>query len=61
MTFIAPKIIGGRDAITPVEGAGIRSIKDALLLSNIKVTKFDDDILIEGYIEGKDKNVHRDY
>lgn len=54
MTFIAPKIIGGKDAITPVEGAGKKTMKEALQLSNIKVTNFHDDILIEGYIEGKD-------
>lgn len=54
MTFIAPKIIGGKDAITPVEGAGKETMKEALELSKIKLTRFDDDILIEGYIEGKD-------
>ena len=54
MTFIAPKILGGRDAITPVEGVGKQTVQEAIQLSNIKLTNFGQDILIEGYIEGKD-------
>lgn len=47
LVFIAPKIIGGRNAKTAVEGSGIRNIKDALGLKNISVRKFKKDILIE--------------
>ncbi len=50
MFFVSPKIIGGRDAITPVEGEGAEFIKDSINLKNIRVERFDDDILIEGYI-----------
>ena len=49
--FIAPKIIGGRDALTPVEGSGIKSMRNAVGLKNIKITRFDDDIMVEGYIK----------
>jgi diaminohydroxyphosphoribosylaminopyrimidine deaminase/5-amino-6-(5-phosphoribosylamino)uracil reductase len=52
MTFIAPKIIGGKDAKTPVEGVGIELMQDALKLRDISITRFDDDFLIEGYVEG---------
>lgn len=52
MVFIAPKIIGGRDAKTPVEGEGIKLMKNALKLEDIGITKFDEDILIEGYLKG---------
>ena len=45
--FIAPKIIGGRTAITPVEGEGIKNMTEALLLNNVRVRKFEDDILVE--------------
>ena len=45
--FIAPKIIGGKNAITSVEGAGIKMIKDAAELKNIKLRKIGPDILIE--------------
>ncbi|MBM7615661.1 bifunctional diaminohydroxyphosphoribosylaminopyrimidine deaminase/5-amino-6-(5-phosphoribosylamino)uracil reductase RibD [Alkaliphilus hydrothermalis] len=54
MSFIAPKIIGGRDAITPVEGEGINKVADAIELNNITHRSFQQDLLIEGYIEGKD-------
>jgi diaminohydroxyphosphoribosylaminopyrimidine deaminase / 5-amino-6-(5-phosphoribosylamino)uracil reductase len=49
MFFIAPKIIGGVMAPTPVEGGGREFIKDAILLKNITVKKFAEDLLIEGY------------
>lgn len=48
--FIAPKLIGGEDARTPVEGEGIRYMKDAILLGKTGFHKFGDDIMIEGYI-----------
>ncbi len=51
LVFIAPKIIGGRDAKTAVEGNGIEEIKDALRLKNISVKKFKEDILIEAYTQ----------
>ncbi|MDP4094611.1 MAG: bifunctional diaminohydroxyphosphoribosylaminopyrimidine deaminase/5-amino-6-(5-phosphoribosylamino)uracil reductase RibD [Bacillota bacterium] len=50
MMFIAPKIIGGRSAVTPVEGEGIKLMKDAVRLKDVEVKRFDDDILIEGRI-----------
>ena len=45
--FIAPKIIGGKAAITPVEGSGIRKMGEALMLKDVKIRKFAKDILIE--------------
>ncbi|HEX9061157.1 MAG TPA: bifunctional diaminohydroxyphosphoribosylaminopyrimidine deaminase/5-amino-6-(5-phosphoribosylamino)uracil reductase RibD [Clostridia bacterium] len=49
-TFIAPKIIGGCNALTPVEGAGRKLMSEAYKLRDVSVTKFKDDILVEGYI-----------
>ena len=49
LVFIAPKIIGGRDAKTAVEGSGTALIKDAFCLKNISVKRFKKDILIEAY------------
>ncbi len=46
--FISPKIIGGKDAITSVEGSGVDKISQAASLKNIKYKKFDKDLLIEG-------------
>ncbi|MFA6141702.1 MAG: bifunctional diaminohydroxyphosphoribosylaminopyrimidine deaminase/5-amino-6-(5-phosphoribosylamino)uracil reductase RibD [Candidatus Omnitrophota bacterium] len=45
--FIAPKIIGGRDAVTSVEGVGAGRIADAVTLKNIKIRRFKNDILLE--------------
>jgi diaminohydroxyphosphoribosylaminopyrimidine deaminase/5-amino-6-(5-phosphoribosylamino)uracil reductase len=45
--FIAPKIVGGRNAVTSVEGSGVSKVKDAVQLRNIKIRRFDKDILIE--------------
>lgn len=53
MIFIAPKIIGGRAAKTPVEGEGIGMMRDALRLEEVSVSRFEDDLLIEGYIGKK--------
>ena len=47
LIFIAPKIIGGRDAKTAVEGSGVENIKDAFGLKNMSVKRFKEDILIE--------------
>jgi diaminohydroxyphosphoribosylaminopyrimidine deaminase / 5-amino-6-(5-phosphoribosylamino)uracil reductase len=47
--FIAPKIIGGRDAKTPFGGNGRQWMKDAEVLKNIRTYGFGDDIMIEGY------------
>ena len=51
LVFIAPKIIGGRDAKTAVEGNGIEKIKDALCLQNMSVRRFKEDMLIEAYTQ----------
>ena len=51
MFFIAPKIIGGKDALTPVEGYGIKDMKKAVSLKEVGITRFDDDIMVEGYIK----------
>ena len=48
--FIAPKIVGGREAPTPVGGRGITQLKDALPLKSMEIQRFDEDILITGYL-----------
>jgi diaminohydroxyphosphoribosylaminopyrimidine deaminase/5-amino-6-(5-phosphoribosylamino)uracil reductase len=54
LTIISPRIIGGRNAATPVEGSGFRKLNEGILLDDIQVSKLNGDILIEGY-------VHRDH
>ena len=49
--YIAPKLIGGREAKTPIEGVGFSRMKDAVLLKNVMFSKLGDDYLIEGEVE----------
>ena len=49
--FVAPKIIGGRDAITPVEGFGVETMEEAIVLERMTPTPVDEDILIEAYVK----------
>ncbi len=50
MWFVAPKIIGGRDAVTAVEGEGVASLDEAVLLERMEVQSLGDDLLIEAYV-----------
>ncbi|PKM51189.1 MAG: riboflavin biosynthesis protein RibD [Firmicutes bacterium HGW-Firmicutes-7] len=50
VTFIAPKIFGGRDALTSFEGEGIEKTEDAILLKKTAIYHFDEDIMIESYL-----------
>mgnify|MGYP000565218424 FL=1 len=52
--FIAPKIIGGKEAKTPVAGTGILNLQEALTLKDIQIEKLEEDILIIGRVD-KDK------
>lgn len=49
--FIAPKIIGGKEAKTPVEGCGFAEMKDAIVLSEVETERVGQDILIHGLIQ----------
>ena len=53
--YIAPKLIGGSEALGPVGGVGIEHLNDALRLRDTEVVTLGDDILFSGYV-----NVHRD-
>ncbi len=49
LAFIAPKIIGGKAAPTPVGGEGAPSLAQALTLKRVAVERFGPDVLISGY------------
>jgi diaminohydroxyphosphoribosylaminopyrimidine deaminase/5-amino-6-(5-phosphoribosylamino)uracil reductase len=51
ITFISPKIFGGTSSKTPVGGQGVEHVKDSILLTDTKVTRFNEDIMIEGYLK----------
>jgi len=48
--FIAPRIVGGRCAPTPVGGEGIDRIGEAVKVSRMTARRFGEDILVEGYL-----------
>ncbi|AFZ03698.1 diaminohydroxyphosphoribosylaminopyrimidine deaminase [Calothrix sp. PCC 6303] len=50
LAFIAPKIIGGDHAPTPVGNLGLTSMNEALTLENIDTRLIGSDLLIEGYL-----------
>jgi len=49
--FIAPKIVGGKDAITPVEGLGVAAMDDAIALGDMQARPIGEDLLIEAYVK----------
>lgn len=49
--FVAPKLIGGADALSPVEGTGIQKMKDAIKLKDTECRMIEKDILITGRVE----------
>jgi diaminohydroxyphosphoribosylaminopyrimidine deaminase/5-amino-6-(5-phosphoribosylamino)uracil reductase len=48
--FYAPKILGGDDGIPICRGPGPQRMKDCIQVKNIRVHRFGDDVMIEGYI-----------
>ena len=51
MAFIAPKIICGKSAPSPVGDLNLSKMTDALELTEIAIKAIDSDILIEGYLQ----------
>lgn len=47
---VAAKLIGGKEAPTPVEGDGVAAIGDALDLRDVRVERLGSDVLVEGYV-----------
>ena len=55
--YIAPKLFGGMEAKTPVEGAGFASPPEGIHLKTQSISHLGDDILIESEVI---KDVHGD-
>ncbi len=49
--YYAPKLLGGDDALPAVGGRGIRAMRDALAVKNVRHQQFGDDFAIEGYLK----------
>jgi diaminohydroxyphosphoribosylaminopyrimidine deaminase/5-amino-6-(5-phosphoribosylamino)uracil reductase len=46
--FIAPKLVGGRGALSPVGGAGIANLDEALALAELHLEQLGPDVLVRG-------------
>lgn len=47
--FMAPKILGGEDGIPMAAGPGVKRMEECLVLKDIRIRRFADDILVIGY------------
>jgi diaminohydroxyphosphoribosylaminopyrimidine deaminase/5-amino-6-(5-phosphoribosylamino)uracil reductase len=52
--YVAPRLIGGREALGPVGGPGVERLADAIPLRELDATRLGTDLLITGYVD-----VHR--
>jgi len=55
LCFVAPIIVGGAEAPTPVGGEGIDRMVDAVRLQDVEIKMYGDDVLIEGYTPKEQK------
>ena len=51
VAFVAPIIIGGREAKTAVGGSGSSKVVDSLKLKRTKVEKLGEDLMVSGYVK----------
>lgn len=49
--FYAPKVLGGDDGVPICSGPGAELMSQSVAIKDISVHRFDDDVLIEGYVE----------
>lgn len=48
--FYAPRIIGGREAVSAVGGLGAETVVRSISLRGIKTRRLEDDLAVEGYV-----------
>lgn len=48
--FYAPRIIGGRAAVSSIGGVGAREIASSITLEAMRVRRFGEDLAVEGYV-----------
>src|SRR6266851_1764211 len=53
--YVAPRLIGGREAPGPLGGDGVEKLAAAIHLNDLDFVRFGDDLAITGYVD-----VHRD-
>ncbi|MBA7611642.1 Riboflavin biosynthesis protein RibD [subsurface metagenome] len=50
IAFIAPIIIGGKEAKTAVGGKGVNKVADSLRLERVSVERLGEDLMVSGYV-----------
>jgi diaminohydroxyphosphoribosylaminopyrimidine deaminase/5-amino-6-(5-phosphoribosylamino)uracil reductase len=48
--FVAPRLVGGAGALTPIGGHGVQKVADALALSEWQIQQIGDDLLLHGRV-----------
>lgn len=51
--FIAPKLVAGAAAKSPIEGSGVLKMADAVRLADLEITRFGEDLCMTGRIARK--------
>ena len=51
IAFIAPIIIGGKEAKTAVSGKGVNKVVDSLKLRRVSLEKLGEDLMVSGYVK----------
>ena len=54
--FVAPKVIGGAAAITPVGGEGKRKMSEAFQLTESSWSNVGDDLYLHGFVNNSKEN-----
>jgi diaminohydroxyphosphoribosylaminopyrimidine deaminase / 5-amino-6-(5-phosphoribosylamino)uracil reductase len=49
-TFVAPKLVGGQTAITPVAGQGLQTMAEALSLDHVQIERLEGDVHLWGRV-----------
>jgi len=55
IAFIAPIIIGGKEAKTAVSGEGVDKVADSLKLERVSVERLGEDVMVSGYVSASPK------
>jgi diaminohydroxyphosphoribosylaminopyrimidine deaminase/5-amino-6-(5-phosphoribosylamino)uracil reductase len=51
LAFIAPIIIGGKEAKTAVSGKGVDKVVDSFKLERVSLEKLGEDVMLSGYVK----------
>jgi diaminohydroxyphosphoribosylaminopyrimidine deaminase/5-amino-6-(5-phosphoribosylamino)uracil reductase len=54
--FVAPKLLGGKRALTAVGGIGVRSVSQAWTVADMSVTRIGKDVVIEGDVRYEEES-----